>query len=208
MTCASDRPELLPGETVVVRATASDPDGDPLTYEWSTTSGHVTGTGPTATLDFAGVDPPANANVTVRVSDGHGHTVPASAPVALHAPARVAEAVSCLAGNFPKNLSRLNNVDKACLDDMAQRLQADPRARVVIIGHADSHERSAEAVGEQRAKAVRDYVVGERGVDASRVSVRSAAASKPLDTGMDAAAQSRNRRVEVWFVPEGAKEPE
>jgi outer membrane protein OmpA-like peptidoglycan-associated protein/opacity protein-like surface antigen len=208
VSCASERSEILPGENVNIRATASDPDGDRLTYEWSTSAGRVTGTGPTAVLDFSGTTPPATANVTVRVSDGHGHVTSSTCDVALREPSRPAESISCLAGGFPRNLSRLTNVDKACLDDMAQRLTADPRARVVVIGHADSHESSPAQIAQQRADAVKAYVVKERGIEASRITTRSSAASKPLDTGTDLAAQARNRRVEVWFVPEGAKDPD
>ncbi len=207
VSLASDRPELLPGESVNLRATASDPEGDPLTYEWSTTAGRVTGAGNAATFDFTGATPPANATITVRVSDGHGNTAMANTNVRLLEPVRQAQAVSCLAGGFPRNLSRLNNVDKACLDDVAQRLKSDPRASVVVIGHADSHERSAERLGHSRGDAVRDYLVAERGIEASRITVRSVAATRPLDTGTDVTAQASNRRVEVWFVPEGATAP-
>jgi outer membrane protein OmpA-like peptidoglycan-associated protein len=116
--------------------------------------------------------------------------------------------MSCLAGGFPSNGASLNNVDKACLDDVVQRLKSDPRARVVVIGHADSHERNADKIASRRASAAQDYLVHEGGIDGGRVTVRSAAASKPLDTGTDDAAQARNRRCEVWFVPEGAAEPD
>ena len=117
-------------------------------------------------------------------------------------PVKPAEAVSCTAGGFPRNLSRLSNVDKACLDDVAQRLSSDPRAHVVVIGHADTKETVA-GVDQKRAEAVRDYLVKERSIDLSRVTVRAAGKSKPL--GTDSAA---NRRVEIWFVPEGAKDPD
>jgi outer membrane protein OmpA-like peptidoglycan-associated protein/opacity protein-like surface antigen len=202
VSCASDRAEILPGESVSINATASDPEGDPLTYEWSTTAGRVSGAGPTATFNFAGTTPPASATVTVRVSDNHGNSSTCNAAVSLREPVRQAEAVSCVAGGFPRNLSRVNNVDKACLDDVAQRLGADPRAHVIIIGHADSHESSRD-VAQRRADALKDYLVKERGIEASRITTRSAGA----DTGADAAAQASNRRVEVWFVPEGATEP-
>lgn len=208
VSVASDRSEILPGENVTLRATASDPDGDPLTYEWSATSGQVTGNGSTATFGFSGAAPPSRSTITVRVADGRGLSASSNVAVGLLEPARQAEAISCLANGFPANLSRLTNVDKACLDDMAQRLNADPRARVVIIGNADSHERSPAQIAAQRASAVKDYVVTERGIEASRITTRGVAATRPKGTGSDAAAMASNRRVEVWFVPQGAKEPE
>jgi outer membrane protein OmpA-like peptidoglycan-associated protein/opacity protein-like surface antigen len=207
VTCASERAEILPGERVTLRATASDPEGDPLTYEWTTSAGRVTGMGTTASLDFTGLTAPATATVTVRVADSRGNSTSSDCSVRLLEPVRAAEAISCLAGGFPRNLSRLTNVDKACLDDVAQRLRADPRARVVVVGHADSRERSPEQIGEQRARAVRDYLV-EAGIETSRITIRSSGATKPLDTGTDTSAQASNRRAEVWFVPEGATVPE
>jgi len=206
VSCAAERSEILPGESVNLHATASDPEGDRLTYAWSATAGHVTGTEASATLDFTGTTPPASATVTVRVSDDHGNTASSDCAVSLIAPVRKAEAVSCIAGGFPRNLSRLTNVDKACLDDVAQRLGADPRSRVIVIGCSDSREKSAE-VAQRRADAVKDYLAKERGIDGSRIETRSVGATKPLSPGTDAAAQAQNRRVEVWFMPEGAAEP-
>ena len=208
VSCAVDRPEILPGESVGVRATASDPDGDPLTYQWSSTVGRVNGTGPNVTFDFGDKAPPATATITVRVLDDHGNAASADGTVRLLQPVPPAQAVSCLAGGFPRNLSRLNNVDKACLDDVTQRLNADRRARLIVIGHADSHETYPEAIAQDRAEAVEAYLVGERGIEASRITVRSAMATRPLDARTDEAAQARNRRVEVWFVPEGATVPD
>src|SRR5688572_11682229 len=209
VSCEIERTTLQPGESTRVRAIASDADGDALTYTWSATAGRIVGTGATVNFESTGITPPASATIRVRVSDGRGGDAEATCPVRMEARAvtRV-EAISCTAGGFPRNLARLNNVDKACLDDVATRLRSDPRSRVIVIGHADSGERMPEVLARRRAEAVRDYLVRERGVEESRITVRSAAATKPLDTGTDAAARARNRRVEIWLVPEGATAPE
>jgi len=86
---------------------------------------------------------------------------------------------------------------------VASKLGSDPRARVIIIGHADSHE-SSMAVAQRRADAVKEYLVRERSIDEARLTTRSAGATRPSVDGTD----SGNRRVEVWFVPEGATVPE
>ena len=195
VSCSAERAEILPGEMVTLTATATDPEGDPITYEWTSTCGQVSGTGSTATYQFTGSNPPSSCTATVRVSDDHGHTATCDVTVTRgQAATPQAQAVSCTSSGFPRNLSRLNNVDKACLDDVAQRLSADPRAKVVVIGYADPDETSPDTIGKKRADAVEDYLEG-RGIEASRISTRSGGTS---GTG---------RRVEVWFVPEGAPEP-
>jgi len=72
-------------------------------------------------------------------------------------------------------------------------MSADPRAKVVVIGYADPDETNPDSIGKKRADAVEDYLEG-RGIEASRISTRSGGT-----TG--------GRRVDVWFVPEGATEP-
>jgi outer membrane protein OmpA-like peptidoglycan-associated protein len=208
VSCEVEKSSILPGETVRCRATASDPDGDPLTYSWSASQGRVTGSGAEATYDSSGVSGPADVTVTVTVSDGRGGTTSANCPLRIEQPRPKPEPVTCTSGGFPRNLARLNNVDKACLDDVASRLRQDPRSRVIIVGHADNRERYPEVIGRKRAEAVKAYLVQERGIEEARISVRSAGATKPMDTGTSAAARAKNRRVEVIFVPEGATPPE
>jgi len=200
---------VLPGAVSKCHATASDPDGDPLTYGWSAPSGRITGSTADASLDTAGVNPGDCVPVTVKVSDGRGGAAEATTNVCVKAPERKPEATTlCTSSGFPRNLARLNNVDKACLDDVASRLRQDPRARVVVVGHADNKERYPEVIARKRAEAIKTYLVKERGVDESRITAKSAADSKPLDTAPTVAARAKNRRVEVIFVPEGASAPE
>jgi outer membrane protein OmpA-like peptidoglycan-associated protein len=207
MQCAKH--ELLVGETTPCTATASDPDGDPLTYTWTSSAGKLTGSGAQTTLDSAGVACDGSVTVTVTVSDGRGGTASANDTVRVKCPEKPKpEPITCTSGGFPRNLARLNNVDKACLDDVASRLKQDPRSRIVIIGHADKSERYPEVVGRKRAEAIKSYLVKERGADQARITAKSAGATKPLDTGTSATARAKNRRADVIFVPEGATVPE
>jgi outer membrane protein OmpA-like peptidoglycan-associated protein len=200
---------VIPGQVSTCRATASDPDGDPLTWAWSAAGGNLWGRNARARLDTAGIAAGDCAAVTVRVSDGRGGVTEDATRVCVQEPPRPKpEVVTCTSAGFPPNLSRLNNVDKACLDDVASRLGRDPRSRVIVVGHADASERHPEVTGRRRSEAVKGYLVLERGIAASRVTARSAAASRPFDPGPGARARAKNRRVDVVFVPEGAAVPE
>lgn len=66
--------EVTTNESVTFSANASDPDGDPVTFEWYL-DGQRAGTGSTFTLS-PGADEPALRGVRLRVSDGNRHTSP------------------------------------------------------------------------------------------------------------------------------------
>jgi len=61
--CVDDKVTLL--------ASASDVDGDLLTYSWTSTDGQITVSGPQASLDTKGLAP-GRYTVTVEVDDGFG----------------------------------------------------------------------------------------------------------------------------------------
>ncbi len=204
VTCEPERSTAVPGEMVGLRAVGSDPDGDKLSYSWTSGAGRITGSGANVSLDTSSVTPPASVTATVRVSDGRGGSAEAMCPVRVSAPERRSETVTCESAGFPPNLARLNNVDKACLDDVASRVRQDPRSQVIVVGHADSAERRPQVVARQRAEAAKTYLVGERGLEESRVSVRNAEAKRPREAG----SSRMNRRVELIFVPGGATPPE
>ncbi|GFJ87371.1 hypothetical protein Prum_010130 [Phytohabitans rumicis] len=78
---ALEAPETaVEGGTVELKATATDPEGDNLTWTWSATGGEITGSATTATL-VAG-DGPADVTVRVEVGDGT-HTVVRTATIAV-----------------------------------------------------------------------------------------------------------------------------
>lgn len=88
------------------------------------------------------------------------------------------------------------------LRPLAAAMRADPKARVVLEGHADpygdpSHNRTLSL---DRAKWARARLV-ELGVSAARVEVIAHGAERPLDEGGDDAAVASNRRVEFRWLP-------
>ena len=61
---------ITPSGSIPVTCTASDPDGDKLSYEWSATGGNISGTG--AVVNWNAPEETGIYNFTVVVKDGHG----------------------------------------------------------------------------------------------------------------------------------------
>jgi peptidoglycan-associated lipoprotein len=97
---------------------------------------------------------------------------------------------------FEYDSAALTDEARATLEKHALWLQGRRDVRVTVEGHCD--ERGTVdynlALGEQRARAARDYLVS-LGVAAERVRVVSFGKERPLDAGHDAAAWARNRRA-------------
>ncbi|HVN10189.1 MAG TPA: Ig-like domain-containing protein [Patescibacteria group bacterium] len=81
-SCSTDVGSVMQGsgQAVPVRASASDPDGDSLTYTWSASGGSVQGSGEMArwSPDDAA---PGTYTISARVDDGHGGNASCSANV-------------------------------------------------------------------------------------------------------------------------------
>jgi hypothetical protein len=75
---------LVPGGGSTVTCTASDPDGDTLSYAWTCNGGAVSGTG--AQVTWVAPSAANSYSVTVTVSDGKGGTVNSSVSVAVAVP--------------------------------------------------------------------------------------------------------------------------
>jgi outer membrane protein OmpA-like peptidoglycan-associated protein len=197
ISCAPERNPILAGERVAINSTASDPDGDPLTYSYSATGGQVSGNGPVAQFDSTGLSA-GSYTVTCTADDGQGGRTSATTNVDVQQPAPPPQASKVGDCGYTKvGAARFDNACKRVGDDVALRLKNEPNAKVVIIGFADKREPKAEKLAQARADGAKKYL-GEKGIDASRISTRVGQASTEKGSEKD------NRRVDFIFVPEGA----
>ena len=97
---------------------------------------------------------------------------------------------------FDYDSAKLDTSAKLLLDAQSRFLRANTDLNFIIEGHCD--ERGTReynlALGEQRATAVRDYLVIQ-GIDPDRIKVISYGKEKPAVVGSNTMAWSKNRRA-------------
>lgn len=101
---------------------------------------------------------------------------------------------------FPYDQSTLTGEAQETLKNNAAWMKSRPNVVVQVEGHCDSRG-SIEynlALGERRAKSVKNYLVG-LGIDGKRLTVLSYGEEKPVAQGDTEEAYARNRRAN--FVP-------
>ncbi len=102
---------------------------------------------------------------------------------------------------FDFNSASLVDSTKSTLDNNAKFLKANPTVKVQVEGHCD--ERGGVqfnlALGERRAKGIREYLVAQ-GVEAARISTISFGKERPVAFGHDEEAWSKNRRGNFVIV--------
>ena len=96
---------------------------------------------------------------------------------------------------FATNESVLTTASRETLRKQAAWLRKNSKVKVVLEGHAD--ERGTReynlALGERRANAAKDYLM-TYGISGNRISVISYGKERPVDSGSNPLAWSKNRR--------------
>jgi outer membrane protein OmpA-like peptidoglycan-associated protein len=95
--------------------------------------------------------------------------------------------------NFTAGSARLSNIAKAKLDEVALQMKQDPTLRAQVIGYTDNtgSPASQQKISEQRAQAVKNYLVTRHGIDPSRITTEGRGAAEATGTG------ANDRRVVI-----------
>jgi hypothetical protein len=200
ISCSANPTTLNAGDPSTITAAGASPQNRPLTYSYSSTAGSISGNTATATLSTTGAAPGTTITVTCNVVDDKGQTASSQTTVTLNAPppppAPVTQSLCTI--TFDKDKARPTRVDneaKACLDDIALTAQRDTTAKLAIVGNSepgkvygkktDLKEKKAAAMADKRAseRAVneKEYLVTEKGLDASNISVYTGTAGTNSD---------------------------
>ena len=204
LSCAVAPTTIKPGDSATVTSTGTSPQNRPLTYSYTAAAGTISGSGTTATFASTGA-PTGPVAITCNVADDKGHNATSNTSVTIEAPPPPPQphAQALCSINFENDKKRPGRVDneaKACLDEVALDLQKQSDAKVVVIGESTADEKTMpkhhrknakmEDLAGQRAVNAKDYLVTEKGIDPSRITVV---------TG-----PTEGQKVEDYLVPAGA----
>lgn len=108
---------------------------------------------------------------------------------------------------FDTNKAIIKPEYKSEVEEVAKLLKQYPTAFVEIQGHTDSSgsKKLNEKLSQQRADAVRNSLVQDFGVDASRVSSKGYGSSQPVADNKSAEGKAKNRRVIAVITGERKK---
>jgi hypothetical protein len=165
----------MPGDPSTITAAGSSPQNRTLTYSYSASAGQISGTSPTATLVTSGA-PPGTITVTCNVVDDLGKQASATAVVTVTAPPPpvAPQSRSLCSISFERDKKRPVRVDneaKGCLDEIALTLNRDTTSKLVIVGRHSADEKPEAAA--QRDLNVEQYLTDEKGIDPSRIEMRT-----------------------------------
>ena len=203
VSCSANPSTIRPGDSATITAQGMSPQNRPLTYSYSASSGSISGTNSTGTLTTDGTAS-GTITVTCNVADDKGQSASAttsvtvSAPPPPPAPAPVTAALCSV--QFSRDVKRPTRVDneaKACLDDIALNMQRSSDAKIAVIGqtaevehHTKMAARHTSKYAAERAVNTKDYLVNEKGIDASRITTYTGVADE--------------KGVETILIPSGA----
>jgi outer membrane protein OmpA-like peptidoglycan-associated protein len=185
--------EVAKSSTVTCDAT--DPDGDQLTYRWTTPTGRLANPGDRQTLWTAPLVE-GSVPVTCTVDDGKSGTASDTITIQVIKPPVKEYTFEDVHFDFDRYSLRPEAV--RILDEAIAAMRQDATLKLEIEGHTCSIG-TAEynlALGERRATAVRDYLTS-RGVGADRLRTVSYGEERPKHDNAREETRRLNRRAQL-----------
>ena len=177
------------GQEVTLRATSQDPDGDRVRSVWSSPLGAIADAR-AATTQWRAATSPGKVVLTVTADDDRGGTVSDSVTIEV-VPLRVLADVQ-----FGLDSSELRADAIRTLTTALKALNDSPSMRLQIEGYASPEGSPAynKALGERRARAVRDYLL-KRGIAPARLTIASYGEERLKYDSSQEATRALNRRA-------------
>ena len=177
------------GQSVTLRATSQDPDGDDVRSFWSIPLGAITNAR-AATTQWRAETSPGKVVLTVTAEDGRGGKATDSVTIDVVALRVLADV------QFGLDSSVLGPAAVRTLTEALKTLKESPSIRLQIEGYASPEGSPAynRALGERRARAVRDYLTG-RGINPSRLTITSFGEERLKYDSSQEASRALNRRA-------------
>ncbi len=190
VSCSANPSTVQAGQPSTITATGQSPDNRPLTYNFTSSAGRITPSGAQASLDTAGASA-GPINVTCTATDDRGLSASGNTSVNVEVPQKpTASKLNEIQFKSKTKPARVDNEAKAILDQVALRLQREPDSKAVVVGNFQQGEKNGQRIAEERAVNTKAYLTKEKGIDPSRIEVRTGNAG--------------TRTAEIWLVPAGA----
>ena len=185
------------GDEVRLRADASDPDGDPLDFRWTTPAGSFLDATDRATTRWQAPEQEGPVPITGTVTDGRAGSASDTATVLVNAPPPPPRREFVFEDiHFDFDRYSLRPGAARVLDEVVAALGEDPDLQIQIEGHTcniGTNEYNL-ALGDRRASSVREYLM-TRGVPAGRLQTISYGEERPAHDNVREETRRLNRRA-------------
>ncbi|HZP18109.1 MAG TPA: OmpA family protein [Terriglobales bacterium] len=203
VSCSANPTSVQAGGTASISCTCSSPDNVPVSMgNFTASSGTISGSGNTATLNTAGVSP-GTVTVNASCSDQRGLNTPATTEVTVTAPPpppvnpeikRLEQRLALHSIYFPTaqptaakpNAGLVKSQQEtliALAADFKKYLESKPDAHLILEGHADPRG-SAEynqALSERRVNRTKGFLIGQ-GVPEANIETKAFGAQQQLSS--------------------------
>jgi hypothetical protein len=175
VSCSANPSTVMPGDPSTITSVATSPQNRTISFSYSASAGQISGSTSSATLNTSGA-PVGPITVTCNAVDDLGKQATATTTITITTPPPpppppVRPLCSVSFERDQKRPVRVDNEAKGCLDEIALTLNRDTTSRLVIVGRHSADE-SPDAAA-QRDLNVEQYLADEKGIDPSRIAMRT-----------------------------------